>query len=106
MINGGRFEFALTGRFVLPPFMFLFVLVRRFAFALRLLLFELLFALLFVFLLRLGLFSFPSFVFAGVASGELSGTVTTSELSPSFTPRLISMATVWPALTTSPPRGN
>jgi hypothetical protein len=94
IVNGGRFEFGLTGLFVLPVLVFLLVFSGRLAFALRFAVLPFAFALLFVFL-RLGLFSFSelaSFVFAGFSSGDFSGTATAA--SPSFTPRLTSIATV------------
>ena len=66
-LEGGRFEFRLLALFELPLFAFLFD-AGRLLFALRfpVFAFESSFAFLFVFLLRLGLFSFAvtaSFVF-------------------------------------------
>lgn len=97
--------------FVLPLFAFLFVVAGRlmfpFLFAALVLAFSFPFAFLLVFLGRLGLFSLSelvSLVLAGFSSGNFSGAAT-SEDSPSFAGRLMSIATVWPALTTSPPRG-
>ena len=107
--DGGRFEFRFVALFEFPLLAFLFV-ADRLLFALRFPAFALSFAFLFVFLLRLGRFSFAeveSFVFllspfsVGVGSGA-----GVNEDSPSFTGRLISIATVWPAFTTSPARGN
>ena len=83
-------RFALTGLFVLP-FAFLF----PFAFAL---------SLTFLFLGRFGLFSLAlaaAFRFSLGSSG-----VTVSGVSPALVARLRSMATVCPAFTTSPERGN
>ena len=95
-------RFAFTARLVLP---FTSRLVFPFALALPLT-FPLAFAL--VFRGRLGLFSFALVLalvlrFAFVVS---SSGVTVSGDSPAFVGRLMSIATVWPAFTTSPARGN
>src|SRR6266480_4329206 len=104
----GRFEFVLVGLFVLPLLELLFVIVTRLALPFRFVALALALAFSFAFLLvffgRLGLFSFAklaSLVFAGFASGDGSGRET-SEDSPSLTGLLMSIATVCPALTTSP----
>jgi hypothetical protein len=108
--EGDRFELGLV-LFELPLFAFLFV-AGRLLFALRfpVFVFEESFAFLLVFLLRLGLFSFAgtgSFVFRlSVFSSGVASATAGAEDSPSFTVRLISIATVCPAFTTSPPRGN
>ena len=89
--------------------------LAEFAFGVRLaladlfefvLLFELLlFELVFLFLGGFGLFSFSLLeVFVFLFSGSTGFTV--SEASPSFAARLMSIATVCPALTTSPGRGS
>jgi len=96
---GGRFEFRFVPLFELPLLAFLLA-ADRLLLALRFpaLAFEFSFPFLLVFLLRLGLFSFAaaeSFVFrlsdfsAGVGAGA-----GVRDASPSFTARLISMATV------------
>lgn len=110
IVKAGRFEFPFVAPFVLPLFAVLFV-AGRFVFPLRfpVLAFAFSFAFLLVFLLRLGLFSFAAaasfvFWFGGFSSRVLCGTA--SEDSPSLTVLLMSMATVWPVLTTSPARGN
>ena len=108
---GGRFVFRFVALFELPLLAFLLV-AGRLLFALRFpaLAFELSFAFLFVFLLRLGLFSFAAaesllFRTSALSAGVGSG-VGVIDDSPSLTGRLISIAIVWPAFTTSPPRGN
>src|SRR5712691_4924800 len=111
MINAGRFEFKFVPAFTLPAlalrlsgrllFALRFPLAFAFAFAFS-------FAFLFVFLLRFGLFSFAapaSFVFSGLAFSSAGFSTTASDVSPSLAVRLMSIATVWPALTTSPARG-
>jgi hypothetical protein len=85
---GGRFAF--NGLFVLP---FAFLLALALAFSFVFLGFD-----------RFGLFSLlfaVAFRFSLGSSG-----ITLSGDSPAFAKRLRSMATVWPALTTSPGRGN
>lgn len=97
-----RFAFAL-------PFAGRFALAGRFAFAFLLpLAFVLPFAFSFVFLgfARLGLFSFVFDEFAFRFSVAGSSGVTVSGDSPSLVGRLMSIATVCPAFTTSPARGN
>lgn len=83
--------FALTARFVFP-----FVLVLPFVLPFS-----------FRFRGRLGLFSF-AFVLALTLRFVLASSsgVTVSDDSPAFVGRLMSIATVWPAFTTSPARGN
>lgn len=110
VFDGGRFEFRLIALFELPLFAFLFV-AGRLLFVLRfpVFAFEFSFAFLLVFLLRLGLFSFAGaasfvFPFSAFSSGEASEAADMDD-SPSLTARLISIATVWPVFTTSPPRG-
>ena len=83
----GRLTFA--GLFVLP---FAFAFAFAFSFA-------------FLFLGRLGLFAFSFDEFVLRFSAGSSG-VTFSGDSPAFVGRLMSIATVCPALTTSPARGN
>jgi hypothetical protein len=84
-------RFVLTGLFVLP---FAFLLLFAFSFG-------------FLFLGLFGLFSLLVFAAELVLrfSVDSSG-VTLSGVSPSLVARLMSMATVCPALTTSPGRGN
>ena|SRR5437868_12329441 len=85
-------RFMLTDLFALIlPLAFLFVLPLAFSFALR-------------FLGRYGLFSFADVFTLRFSTG--SSGVTCSGVSPSLAARLTSMATVWPALTTSPARGS
>jgi hypothetical protein len=106
--DGGRFEFKFVALFELP---LVFLLdAARLLLELRFAEFELSFAFLFVFLLRFGLFSFAAddalvFRLSAFSSGVGSG-VTVVDDSPSFNGRLVSIATVCPALTTSPALGN
>ena len=114
LLAGRAFEFGKV-RFTLARGV-AFTLAAAFAFGRLVLtgLFELAFALFalvlafsfsFLFLGRLGLFSLRFEVFVLRFSLDSSG-VTFSGVSPSLAARLMSIATVCPALTTSPGRGN
>jgi hypothetical protein len=87
--------------FVRFAFAGLFAFAERFAFA-----FVLPFAFTFVFLGRLGLFSFEFDELVSRFSFAFASGVTVSGDSPSFAGRLTSIATVCPVFTTSPARGN
>ena len=114
LTTGREFEFRTSGRFT-------FTLLRGVVFALTVptfaggrFAFSGLFVLPFAFLLAFsfvffgfGRFGLFSLLFAFVFRFSLgSSGVTVSGDSPAFARRLRSMATVWPALTTSPGRGN
>lgn len=99
-----RFAFAfalLVLAFVRFAFAGLFAFAGRFAFA-----FVLPLAFTFVFLGRLGLFSFESDELVLRFSFAFASGVTVSGDSPAFAGRLTSIATVCPVFTTSPARGN
>jgi hypothetical protein len=105
----GRFTFALLAvlAFVRFAFAAAFALAGRFTFAFGLAFaFALPLEFTFVFLGRLGLFSFALDEFAGALEFAFASGVTVSGDSPSFAARLISIATVCPVFTTSPARGN
>ena len=105
----GTFAFALLTvlAFVRFAFAAAFAFAGRFAFAFGLAFaFALPLAFTFVFLGRLGLFSFELDEFADAFEFAFASGVTVSGDSPSFAARLMSIATVCPVFTTSPARGN